>query len=512
MEGLANNHPEKDSNEHDIVLGEAINFKFKNRKEASDWLNNGSGSKKLLSVERNDLPGPLNKLSVKYSHGRYEPFISGSCEIEAQADQPEDFDWPNHVMAMTIENLVAEDIETYVMPHQKNTVYANIDGTLAVAIQLSETLHGHNLGMVTVNTQDIIDAHYNHYHSKPSILNWHFLPEPANNYETTKKFLRIFAAATSSVILSTGQAEPSDINNTYLIDSPAKKSKKSNKETERGEAETQNEAKPGFESIGGAFYAKRQLEDIALAFKHPEEARLFGVKTSHFMLCGPSGTGKTSLAQAFANSINAEIRSFNSTDIISKWTGESGRKVSEIFSKAKASQGLVVLFFDEFDSLARGDHGNNAERLDVKNNLKDQISSLTNYPNIIVAAATNLDPSSIDSSLVRGGRLKPIYVGTPNKDERLDIWSLKLANEITSSTPNFKDSDDIDINSANSVFSCNINIAELNKLSEGLTGADIEVIIQAAKRRCFTESISQGKIVPVTHKHIAEAINSYQKH
>jgi SpoVK/Ycf46/Vps4 family AAA+-type ATPase len=269
----------------------------------------------------------------------------------------------------------------------------------------------------------------------------------------------------------------------------------------------------GFALIGGLSGAKARLQAISEVHKNPEAAALYGIGSSHFLLHGPPGTGKTSLARAFAYEINAEFYPVNSTDIIDKWVGSSGKGLQAVFEKAKEIDGKVVVFFDEFDTLALKGGSQNAERIDVKKQLNIVIDELTeSYPDIVFAAATNLDLDQIESSLLRSGRLETIGAPAPNDTERIDIWSAVLYQghiDFGAQSQLAFDEEGNELVPRFNPYADDINPIELALKTEGMTGADFKQILDRARMYCFTRYSQYGEQLQVTHQMLLAQIEQF---
>ena len=111
-------------------------------------------------------------------------------------------------------------------------------------------------------------------------------------------------------------------------------------------------------NIGGCWAAKRELEkailwpqECATEFKHLSLRRPRGI-----ILHGPPGNGKTLLARAVADEMEANFLGVRSVELLRPHLGESEAAVRNYFAAARDTE-PCVLFFDELDAIgiARGD-------------------------------------------------------------------------------------------------------------------------------------------------------------
>jgi transitional endoplasmic reticulum ATPase len=233
-----------------------------------------------------------------------------------------------------------------------------------------------------------------------------------------------------------------------------------------------------WDDIGGLEEAKRELrEGIELPLRHPEAFKRLGIRAAKgFLLFGPPGTGKTLMAKAVARQAEANFIAAKSSDLLSKWYGESEQQISRLFQRAR-QVAPTVIFIDEIDSLAPargGGLGEPAVTERVVNTMLAEMDGLEELQHVVVIAATNR-PALIDPALMRPGRFDDlVYIPVPEKDGRLHILRIH-----TSKMPT---SDDVDLES-------------LANRTQGYTGADLEDLVRRAGLMALREDV-ESTIVP----------------
>ncbi len=199
-----------------------------------------------------------------------------------------------------------------------------------------------------------------------------------------------------------------------------------------------------YEDIGGlADEIKKIRELVEIPLKHPEIFERLGIEPPKgILLHGPPGTGKTLLAKAVANESDANFILLNGPEIMSKFYGESEKKIRDIFEEAEKTAPAII-FIDEIDAIApkREDVTGEVERR-VVSQLLSMMDGLKSRGKVIVIGATNR-PNSIDPALRRPGRFdRELEISVPGKEGRLailkihtrnmplDHWDDKVASEI----------------------------------------------------------------------------------
>ena len=252
----------------------------------------------------------------------------------------------------------------------------------------------------------------------------------------------------------------------------------------------------GWEDIGGLQQVKEELaEAIEWPLRHADlftEADVNPPKG--ILLYGPPGTGKTMIAKAVAATSEANFISIKGPELISKWVGESEKGVREVFRKARQAAPCVV-FFDELDAIAPrrgGSEGDSHVTERVISQMLTEMDGLEDLKGVVVIGATNR-PDIIDEALLRPGRFdRTLEVPVPDKEARKQIFHIH-----TKKKP--LDSD--------------VNLDKLLEMTEGMTGADIAALVNAAAMSAIKEHVRQKSDTKlrISMKHFETALNKIRR-
>lgn len=239
--------------------------------------------------------------------------------------------------------------------------------------------------------------------------------------------------------------------------------------------------------VGGIADVKTLLrEAVEWPLKNPESYRNIGVEAPKgVLLYGPPGTGKTLLAKAIAHESDANFITAKGSDLLSKWYGESEKRISEIFTRGRQVAPSII-FLDELDSLApiRGiSSGEPQVTARILNQLLSEMDGLEELRGVVVVGATNR-PDIIDPALIRPGRFDElILVPIPDEEARKEIFK---------------------VHTKKMVLAEDVDTVNLVALTDKYTGADIADICKKAGRYALREDLHAKNI---RQRHFLKAIS-----
>lgn len=178
--------------------------------------------------------------------------------------------------------------------------------------------------------------------------------------------------------------------------------------------------------VAGLEQAKESLKEaVILPTRFPQLFTGERKPWRGILLYGPPGTGKSYLAKACATEAEATFFSISSSDLVSKWLGESERLVKQLFKMAREKKPAII-FIDEVDSLCGSrSEGENETSRRIKTEFLVQMQGVGNdNDGILVLGATNV-PWELDPAIRRRFERR-IYIPLPEIQARTGQFKIRL--------------------------------------------------------------------------------------
>lgn len=242
----------------------------------------------------------------------------------------------------------------------------------------------------------------------------------------------------------------------------------------------EKQAHPNFSDVVGMDKIKERLNDVIHQFKNEEQYEKWNIEPIRaILLYGPSGTGKSFIAEALSNEIDAEFIKYSASDIFHQYVGESEAAVRKLFDEARNRNCKTVIFIDEVDAVAnKRTKDDKACKNSTLNELLVQMSSPDNQ-NIFMIFATNMF-EMLDPAFLRSGRVDfKIEVGLPDYNMRKEILELYSKNRPLD--------DDVDL-------------AAIAKDMSGKNCADVKLVANEAARSALKQHKDK-----ISQKHFKDA-------
>ena len=236
-----------------------------------------------------------------------------------------------------------------------------------------------------------------------------------------------------------------------------------------------------YDDIGGLKdEINRVREMIELPLRHPEVFSRLGIEPPKgVLLFGSPGTGKTLIARAVASESDAYFISITGPEIMSKFYGESEKRIRDLFKEAEQNSPSII-FIDELDAIVpkREEVTGEVERRVVAQILS-LMDGLKSRGRVIVIGATNRE-NALDPAIRRPGRFdREIEIGVPDREGRKEI---------------------LQIHTRGMPLDDSVNLDALASRTHGFVGADLEALCKeaamSALRRILPEINLEEEMIP----------------
>ncbi|KAK2056704.1 AAA-domain-containing protein [Colletotrichum caudatum] len=232
-----------------------------------------------------------------------------------------------------------------------------------------------------------------------------------------------------------------------------------------------------WQDVGGQESLKEALRRmIALTTTaDPTLQELILTPPKGLLLYGPPGCSKTLSAQAMATESGFNFFAVKGAELLNMYVGESERAVRQLFERARAASPSII-FFDEIDSIGGQRAGGGGApksqgSVNMLTTLLTEMDGFETLSGVLILAATNR-PEAMDPALLRPGRFdRIVYVGPPDAAGREAVFNLYLRK-----LPLAPD----------------VDVAELSRLSEGFSGAEIKQIVNVATEPALDKKLKMA--------------------
>ena len=226
---------------------------------------------------------------------------------------------------------------------------------------------------------------------------------------------------------------------------------------------SEDNKKVTFKNVAGLTEEKEEVQELIDFLKNPKKFQAMGARIPKgVLLVGPPGTGKTLLARAVAGEANVPFYFISGSDFVELFVGVGASRVRDMFKQAKHNAPCLI-FIDEIDAVGRqrgaGLGGGHDEREQTLNQLLTEMDGFGANEGIIIIAATNR-PDVLDPALLRPGRFdRQVTVNLPDAKGREEI---------------------LEVHAKGKTFASDVNLKNIAKRTVGLSGADLENLLNEA--------------------------------
>ncbi|CAH8262887.1 unnamed protein product [Arabidopsis lyrata] len=284
------------------------------------------------------------------------------------------------------------------------------------------------------------------------------------------------SGSSSGNVLTSDDNMQFDITNDSLRLSYSEK-KKASEEASKGSYDVEVKG-PTFKDLGGLNGILDKLAFLVkLPLLCPDIVQAIGMKPiSGFLLHGPPGCGKSTLACAIANETGVPFYMISAAELVSGVSGESEENIRELFFKAYRTAPSII-FIDEIDAIASKREN---QQKGMETRILTQLLSCMDEKYMLLKHKEK-NVSSGDPGFKPG---HVVVIGATNRPDALDPAlrrSLRFDREICLGVPDQKAREEIfSVATRGLTLDSNFDRASIASLTSGFVGADFDVLAKEA--------------------------------